>query len=172
MLALEAGFINLLGRADSCINDVLPVRDLGLGDLGRGDLGLGDLGRGDLRRLVGELRLSSLALTLAGEPHLLAPHLHPLAMTLAGHLFFALDHLAFAGLLLLAGLWLLDHLPFALEHTQVMAAHLRKRRTHMHAQGSAHRSHSRCIECVHMLTHFTPSLVVSSKQAQNPSPKF
>ena len=70
-------------------------------------------------------------------------------------------------------------------HTQAMASHLRrgahtcvrehahihtytgdgfssaKRCAHMHAQGSAHRSHSRCIECVHMLTHFTPSSLVS-----------
>ena len=42
----------------------------------------------------------------------------------------------------------------------------------MHAQGSTHRSRSRCIECVHMFTHFTPSSPgVCSKQAQNSSPK-
>ena len=82
----------------------LLVGDLGRGTLDSGTLDLGtlDLGTldsGDLGRLAGELHLPSLALTLAGKPHLLAPCLYPLALTLTGHLLLAL-----AGLPLLTGL--------------------------------------------------------------------
>ena len=77
---------------------------LDLGTVEPGGLGRGDLGPGGLGGLVGELHLPSLALSLAGESHLLALHIHPLALTLVG-------------LHILAGLGQVRHLPLALEQS-------------------------------------------------------